>query len=61
VTATVDMRPSSSARSDAAGPNESGVGQVSLPSPCRAARSGLKIGAGRPLTSFVLDPFEVGS
>jgi hypothetical protein len=31
-------------------------------SPCRlwrAARSGLKIGVGRPLTSFALGPYEV--
>src|SRR5262245_11760241 len=32
---------------------------VSLRSPCRAARSGLKIGAGRPQTPLLLDPYEV--
>jgi hypothetical protein len=32
---------------------------ISLRSPCRAARSGLKMGGGCPLTSLLLDPVEV--
>ena len=35
------------------------LSRASLRSPCRAARSGLKIGAGRPQTPSLLDPHEV--
>jgi hypothetical protein len=33
--------------------------RTSRRSPCRAARSGLKMGFGCPLTSLLLDPVEV--
>ncbi|MCA1676544.1 MAG: hypothetical protein LC799_31680, partial [Actinobacteria bacterium] len=33
--------------------------RTSLRSPCRAARSGLKMGVGCPLTSLLSGPFEV--